>query len=182
MRGDVWPLISYGTEPAACRGKDTEPKDDPRTANLSLRARPFAGAAQTVRDHHAQDLGKARHSPGWFLDRRRRRFQQRPLLSPGMGIACRAREEVDGLPERSRMDRQARRDREGRADPQLARQPHPPADLVLLGEIGQQGRIPSPAFCGRRCLALARRMGWTCIPLPLATWTRMKIYLDYDQA
>src|SRR4029077_18298105 len=24
--------------------------------------------------------------------------------------------------------------------------------------------------------------GWTCIPLPLATWTRMKIYLDYDQA
>ena len=36
-----------------------ELKDDPRTASLPLRARALAGAAQTVRDHHAQDLGKA---------------------------------------------------------------------------------------------------------------------------
>src|SRR5215475_14992808 len=41
---------------------------DLRTAHLSLRARPPAGAAQALRVHDARDLEEARHPPGWLLD------------------------------------------------------------------------------------------------------------------
>src|SRR6185437_4265283 len=72
-----------------------------RAEDLQLSARPAAGAAQAVRDRDARDLGEARHQAGRLLDGADRREQQRSLLLPGLGLPGRAREEVDGLHDRS---------------------------------------------------------------------------------
>ena len=69
-----------------------------------------AGPEQAIRDDHPQDLGAARHQAGRVLDRRRG-HQQRADLPHRLGEPGRARGEVDHVPGRSGVDREARPDR-----------------------------------------------------------------------
>ena len=55
-------------------------------------------------------LGKARHQAGRLLDRGDRRLEPGPVLTSCNGTSGRAGEEMDGVLQRSGVDRQARRD------------------------------------------------------------------------
>src|SRR5262245_46918724 len=96
-------MLGYGpsglTQPAIWEEKESHAL---RAAHLQLYPRSAASAAQAVRGRDSENLGDARHQAGRLLDRADRREQQRPLLFPGLGVAGRAREEVDRLHERSR--------------------------------------------------------------------------------
>ena len=54
-------------------------------------------------------------------------------------FACRAREEVGRLHDRSGLDERARRERGGRSDRRQHRQPDPGADRLLGGEVEAAG-------------------------------------------
>src|SRR5207237_8745348 len=83
----------------------------------------------------AQIRAAPRHRAGRLLDNAGRRVEPDALLSLEMGVARRAREEVERLPGRSGMAPPARRDRSKRPDRAARRELVPGADQLLLGEV-----------------------------------------------
>ena len=71
-------------------------------------------------------------------------------LPAQMGVARRAREEMERVPGRPGMDRQARRDRKERPDRRPRRELLPAADRLLGGEIAEAPAIRRRASGGRR--------------------------------
>src|SRR5205085_2596250 len=92
-------------------------------------------SVEALRLDHAQDLAASRHRAGRLLDNAGRRVEPGALLSFEMGVARRAREEVEHLSGRSGMAPPARRNRSKRPDRTARRELVPGADQLLLGEV-----------------------------------------------
>src|SRR6266478_9322500 len=88
--------------PAITPPQENGGNDDLRNARLSLYSGPAAGAVEALRDHHAEDLGEARHPAGRVFHDAGRRISSGADLFPGVGIARRSREEMDLISERPR--------------------------------------------------------------------------------
>src|SRR4029079_10887717 len=109
---------------------------------VPLRGREFARAAQAVRNHDPRTLAAARHPASGLLDRvGGRRRESRPALFAGLGIPCRARDQVEQIRNRSGMAVQAIRKRARWTDRRLYLEHVPAADGVLGGEV-KAGSMP----------------------------------------
>jgi hypothetical protein len=83
-------------------------------------------------------LGKARHPSHRFLDDPRREIKQRADLHTPVGVACRSRDEVDGIPERSCLAQGPRRQRARWTHRREHQQPDPHTNVLLGAEINQR--------------------------------------------
>ena len=83
-------------------------------------------------------LGEARHPSHRFLDDPRRELKQRANLHTPVGVACRSRDEVDGIPERSCLAQGPRRHRARWAHRREHQQPDPHTNVLLGAEINQR--------------------------------------------
>src|SRR5947207_8392552 len=110
-------------------------RHDLRIARLPRRPGPSARSVEALRLDHAQDLAAPRHRASRLLDNAGRRVEPGALLPIEMGVARRAREEVEHASGRSGMASPARRDRSKRPDRAACRELVPGADQLLLGEV-----------------------------------------------
>src|ERR1700730_887502 len=140
-----------------------EEHHDLRNPRLSRPAGTAAGANKTLRDHHAQAVGKARHQAGRVLHHAGRRIQPGADLYSGLVVARRPREEVGCICDRSGMADGARQNRRGRPDRRQHRQSIAGADLVLGDEITS---ARADAFGPAECLTVSTI---SCTPGAIAT-------------